>query len=523
MYFRILIGIVAVACIRVRPTDGANILAFFPLPVYSHFSGFNPLFMELANRGHRVTVVTPFYPKGNVPSGYVHVPVPDVKIKRTATNPMDIRNAYRVQNMVNVKTNMINMVRRTLVLKETQAFLNDTGRAFDLVLVECWYSDAYLAVGHRYGAPTVCLSPMLPSVTLCSSLAVPNNPSYVPSFWLHYPDVMSFTERLYNAAVVAAETALLSGVAGRRDEEQEMMDAAYTYPGHENTPPLDALRAALTLSLINSHYSVSYARPYPPNVVPVAGMHMMGPRSAADVDRKLKKLLDGATDGVIYFSFGSNIKMANLPAREVRTFVESFRKLRQTVLWKWENGTIDDLPGNVYVDKWFPQQYVLGHKNCKLFITHGGYHSLVEALHYGLPVIGFPFYTDQYYNMRFVAEKGFGIQILLNDLRENVLDGAIRDVLHDPSYKENAATASEIFTDAPTSALDTAVYWTEYALRNGRGDRGFLRPYDLIWYQYYGLDVVGFVAVVSACAALAVRKSVKRLRQLSGGANGTPD
>jgi len=69
--------------------------------------------------------------------------------------------------------------------------------------------------------------------------------------------------------------------------------------------------------------------------------------------------MDDATNGVIYFSFGSNIKMSDLPKREVRMFVESFRKLRQVVLWKWEKGTIEDLPRNVYIDKWFPQQYIL--------------------------------------------------------------------------------------------------------------------------------------------------------------------
>jgi hypothetical protein len=58
-------------------TASANILAFFPLPIQSHFSGFNPLFLELANRGHRVTVVTPFYPKDDVPTTYRHVPIPD--------------------------------------------------------------------------------------------------------------------------------------------------------------------------------------------------------------------------------------------------------------------------------------------------------------------------------------------------------------------------------------------------------------------------------------------------------------
>lgn len=60
----------------VQTIFGANILAFFPLPTYSHFSGFDPLFLELANRGHHVTVVSPFFPKENVSFTYTHIPVP---------------------------------------------------------------------------------------------------------------------------------------------------------------------------------------------------------------------------------------------------------------------------------------------------------------------------------------------------------------------------------------------------------------------------------------------------------------
>lgn len=40
--------------------DGANILVFMPMPLKSHFSGFQPMFEELAHRGHNVTVVSAF-------------------------------------------------------------------------------------------------------------------------------------------------------------------------------------------------------------------------------------------------------------------------------------------------------------------------------------------------------------------------------------------------------------------------------------------------------------------------------
>jgi len=54
----------------------------------------------------------------------------------------------------------------------------------------------------------------------------------------------------------------------------------------------------------------------------------------------------------------------------------------------------------------------------------------VEALHIGLPLIGFPFYTDQYYNMRFVIENGFGIEISLEHLNLKVLDDALGNILN---------------------------------------------------------------------------------------------
>lgn len=508
----IIIGIFIIATSDVvrSITAGSNILAFFPLPIYSHFSGFNPLFLELANRGHRVTVVSPFYPKGDVPNTYQHVPIPNVKIQRIHQNLVDIRNTYRVSNMINVQRSMMKTLKRTLMLNETRTFLNNTRNSFDVVLVECWYSDVYLALGHRYSAPTVCLSPMTPPVTLSQSLGIPDHPAYVPSFWLRYSDFMSFSERLYNAAIAVAE--LIVSKAVFHYENQKMLVDLYTYPGHQNCPPLDELRRTVQLTLVNGHYSVSYPRPYPSNVVQVAGMHMRS-KTSTPVDKKFKALLDGAIHGVIYFSFGSNLKMSDLAERDVQVFVESFRKLKQIVLWKWENGTIANLPDNVYIDKWFPQQYILSHKNCKLFITHGGYHSLVEALHIGLPLIGFPFYTDQYYNMRFVIENGFGIEISLEHLNLKVLDDALGNILNNISYKNNAQRASNIFKDLPVSAMDTAVHSVEYLIRNGVNHTLPVST-SLSWYQYFVIDIVVFISVIIALTTFGLYKSIEYFKKI---------
>lgn len=40
-----------------------------------------------------------------------------------------------------------------------------------------------------------------------------------------------------------------------------------------------------------------------------------------------------------------------------------------------------DLPKNIKLSKWFPQQDVLGHKNARIFITHCGGGGTEEAIY----------------------------------------------------------------------------------------------------------------------------------------------
>jgi len=50
----------------------SNILVFVPSPWKSHIVSFEPLFLELAHRGHNVTVVSKFFVK-NPPVNYTQI------------------------------------------------------------------------------------------------------------------------------------------------------------------------------------------------------------------------------------------------------------------------------------------------------------------------------------------------------------------------------------------------------------------------------------------------------------------
>lgn len=84
-----------------------------------------------------------------------------------------------------------------------------------------------------------------------------------------------------------------------------------------------------------------------------------------------------------------------MPTEKLHAFIEAFRGLKQKVLWKYEDESIPNLPSNVMIRKWLPQNDVLAHKNIVLFIAHGGVFGKQEAIYHGVPMLFIPFYADQ--------------------------------------------------------------------------------------------------------------------------------
>lgn len=70
-------------------------------------------------------------------------------------------------------------------------------------------------------------------------------------------------------------------------------------------------------------------------------------------------MMDNSKHGVIFFSMGSNLKSKDIPQNLKQGFLKIFSGLKQTVLWKFEE-VLPDLPKNVHILTWAPQQSILG-------------------------------------------------------------------------------------------------------------------------------------------------------------------
>ncbi|XP_044271524.1 UDP-glycosyltransferase UGT5-like isoform X2 [Tribolium madens] len=283
---------------------------------------------------------------------------------------------------------------------------------------------------------------------------------------------------------------------------------------------LDDLLYNISLILTTSHPSINDAIPHTPNTVEIGGYHIFLPKT---LPQDLQNYLDNASEGVILFSIGSNLKSKDLTLKVRKAILNSFSKINQKVLWKFETD-LPEAPKNVKIMNWLPQQDIIGHPNIRAFITHGGLLSTTEAVYYGVPIIGIPVFGDQKSNIAAAVSNGYAIEVPLAKLTEEMLSEALNEILNIPKYKENVQKRSKLMHDQPLKPIDLAIYWIEYVIRHKGAPHLRSAGLDLKWYQREMIDVIAFlIACVAAILTVVYitikkvickRKSVKKTNKL---------
>lgn len=101
----------------------------------------------------------------------------------------------------------------------------------------------------------------------------------------------------------------------------------------------------------------------------------------------------------------------------------------------------DCLPENVHVYESVDQMAVLSISDA--FITHCGMNSASEGLYFRVPLVLFPQTQEQAAVAKRVEELGAGV--MLNSISEEDILQALKRILFEPSYLENAVRISESF------------------------------------------------------------------------------
>ncbi|XQY92239.1 macrolide family glycosyltransferase [Metabacillus sp. HB246100] len=145
---------------------------------------------------------------------------------------------------------------------------------------------------------------------------------------------------------------------------------------------------------------------------------------------------------VIYISLGTVLnKRLDFYQNCMKAFSETQYEVIMSVGEKIDVKSLGGIPDNFTVKNRVDQLSVL--KKADVFITHGGMNSVNESLYYGVPMVVYPFHSEQKLVADRIVELQVGIQLKRNRL--NDLQKTIKTVLSDSKYSVNAKSFSNDF------------------------------------------------------------------------------
>jgi zeaxanthin glucosyltransferase len=151
---------------------------------------------------------------------------------------------------------------------------------------------------------------------------------------------------------------------------------------------------------------------------------------------------------LIYCSFGT---VAYDDMKKVKTFLRRLVSVVDASAYSLViSGNAHDLlkeqplPPNVYVFKSVPNFRLL--PRTAVFITHGGFNSIKESIHAGVPLLVYPVddRTDQPGNSARILYHGLGLRGKLESDPEKMIGEKIKDLIQNPVYRENLLKLKEI-------------------------------------------------------------------------------
>ncbi|KAG5670630.1 hypothetical protein PVAND_000878 [Polypedilum vanderplanki] len=466
---------------------GFKVLGILPFGSKSHFAIGHAILKSLAEAGHNVTSISP-YPLKEPMENYKDISTEDyveVFFKNNAVNMFAFENTPIVNKIMElifiywINRNGNEVVKYHAVHPKVIEFMN-TYEKFDICFMEIFNYDALLGIAEHVGCKVISYTTTAVVKWADDMTGNVSPPSYVPRPYVQYSDKMSFRERLMNTFYAHIEDIVYEFIIKpnqRRLYEKYFPNATKTF---------DEMYKDTSMIFMNTHISLTAPRPYLPSFVEIGGIHIQPVKKLPKV---FQNFLDSATDGVILFSMGSVIRSYQWPVEKREAFVKVFGKLKQKVLWKYENDTLPNKPDNVMISSWLPQRDILAHPNVKAYICHGGLLGTTEAVYEGVPVLGIPIFGDQKTIMAKAVTRGYGLQVYFKDVSEETIGSALDELLNNPMYKENAKIISTRFKDRPMTPQQSVVYWTEYVHRHGGAPHLKAAGNDLDFIAFHMIDV----------------------------------
>ena len=371
---------------------------------------------KLIMKGHDVTLVLP---------SNLKIP-PEVVASKIHTMQFNLKESITVGKMP-VNPKFLTQLKLSAIytkphmmgigyslLEDTEAMKKLATKSLDFMIIDPMVV-TFMLIPYKLGLPFA----IYDSDCLDHVRRIPAIPSYIPHVMMACTEEMSFFERVRNTVLNAVSTFVLATVTDMSTKHIPELSAVGI---------VDMLQDA-SLCILLRDSVVDLTRPVMPDVIQVGTL--MG-RPAKPLTGDLRKFMDSSPQGVILISFGSTID--ELATAALTKVFAALKQLNQSVLFKVKHN-LDNVPENVRVVDWMPQNDLLGHPNMKLFITRAGMNSYIEAVYQGVPLLAMPFSLDQHGTAALIKSQGFGEIINLKDFTSDELKEKIHVIIGDPRYK----------------------------------------------------------------------------------------
>lgn len=156
--------------------------------------------------------------------------------------------------------------------QDVQKFIKEDQSTFDLVIVESFFQECTIAMGHKYNAPVIGIIPVAPWPGSSRWSANPSDFSYIKDFIMDGGKSMDFWERLINTLIGCYSTFVEPTLYIPKMEN--LMNKYFQYPGYENRPTMSEMLKNISLNLIDSDLMILSPRPYVPSFIEVPGIHI---------------------------------------------------------------------------------------------------------------------------------------------------------------------------------------------------------------------------------------------------------
>nr|CAD2176603.1 unnamed protein product [Meloidogyne enterolobii] len=478
--------------------ESSKILVFSPTISRSHMISNARIADTLASDGHNVTLLeVEFFEKigelnASKVANTILVPGQFIDPKEFNTSmiaEMSFKNVYLPMDFLVgsiIQTTFNNACEKFLLVSE-KLFDKLRNEKFDIIISE-QLNSCGAGVGHLLNIPTNILVSSCPiQEHIASILGLSNPASYIPSlYYSNLPDKMSIYERTTNLFRQFAESPFV---------------------------------------FVNVDEFLDFPRPIFSNIIYIGGLGMEEGKNTKinKNEDPINIEMSKGKKGVIFFSTGSVVKTTYMDENFRRNVLLTFSQLTDYhFIVKIENDDKFSLNfakqfKNIFAISWAPQTFILKHPRLKLFITHGGYNSLMESARSGIPLISMGFFADQYRNGRVAERNGWGLpfdkRLLLNGNEE--FKKAVLKVIENPSYLKSAKRIQKLVLNKPFSAEERLLRSIRFLeISGGKLPELLPESRNMSTIAFYNLDIL-ILATISSILLIFI--FWRFLKFLSGG------